>query len=129
MLLARTLANQGRLSEAGAWCEKTIAADKLNPASHYLFAVVLQEQGQLTDAVASLKRALYLDPDFVLAWFALGNLFRRQGRLREAEKYFQHALALLGGYAPEQCLAEGEGMTVGRLREVMCLAIDKEVAV
>ena len=129
MLLARTLANQGRLSEALAWCVKAVAADKLNPASRYLLAVILQEQGQVTDAIAALKLALYLDPEFVLACFALGILFRHQGRPREAEKYFQHALTKLGGYPPEHHLAEGEGMTVGRLGEIIRLALDKETAI
>lgn len=129
MLLARTLANQGRLSEAIAWCEKAVAADKLNPASRYLLAVILQEQGQVTDAIAALKLALYLDPDFALASFALGNLVRRQGRRQESERYLQYALKILDGYPQDHRLAEAEGMTVGRLREVIRLAIDKEMVI
>ena len=129
LLLARTLANSGKLTDALAWCQKVVAADKLNPASHYLFAVILQEQGQVTDAVASLKRALYLDPDFALACFTLGNLARRQGRRKESERHYQHALTILDGYPLDASLPEAEGMTAGRLREIIRLAIDKEMAI
>lgn len=127
-LLARTLANQGRLAEALAWCEKAVVAGKLNPTSHYLLAIILQEQGQDADAVASLKRALYLDPDFALAHFALGNLVRRQGKYKESERHFQNALSILGKYPQEDRLPVSEGMTAGRLREIIRSMVSKEMA-
>lgn len=43
---ARACANQGKLAEAAEWCEKAIAADKLNPAHQYLLATIRQELGQ-----------------------------------------------------------------------------------
>ncbi len=127
-LLARTLANQGKLAEALAWCEQAVAAGKLNPASHYLLAIILQERGQAADAVASLKRALYLDPDFALAHFALGNLVRQQGRHQESERHFQNALAILDRYPQDERLPESEGITAGRLREIIRAAVPKEIA-
>ena len=119
LLLARTLANSGKLTDALAWCEKAIATDKLNPASHYLLAIILQEQGQGAGAVTSLKRALYLDPDFPLAHFALGNLLLQQGNRKKSRKYFENALAIMGKYPQEDCRQELEGMTVGRFREII----------
>ena len=71
---ARACADEGRLAEAIDWCEKAIAADKLNPAHYYLLAAICQERGQSETAERSLGRALYLEPDFALAHFALGNL-------------------------------------------------------
>ncbi len=127
-LLARTLANQGKLAEALAWCEKAVAAGKLDPASHYLLAIILQERGQAADAVASLKRALYLDPDFALAHFALGNLVRQQGKHKESERHFQNALAILDRYPQDDRLPESEGITAGRLREIIRAAVPKEIA-
>ena len=127
-LLARTLANQGKLAEALTWCEKAVAAGKLNPASHYLLAIILQERGQAADAVASLKRALYLDPDFALAHFALGNLVRQQGRHKESERHFQNALAILDRHPQDERLPESEGITAGRLREIIRAAVPKEIA-
>ena len=119
---ARDCANQGRLDEAVAWCREAIAADKLNPAGYYLLATVQQEQGQNAAAVQSLQRALYLDPDFVLAHFALGNLYRSQGRQREAQRHFEHAQGVLKTHLPDEILPESEGLTAGRLGEIIASA-------
>lgn len=118
-LLARAYANQGKLAGALEWCERGIAADKLNAGLHYLRAAVLQEQGVLNEAMRSLKRALYLDPDFALAHFALGSLARRQGKLRESHKHFDNALALLRVCPQEEIVPESEGLTARRLMEII----------
>jgi chemotaxis protein methyltransferase CheR len=117
--LARVDANQGHLAGALAWCEKALAADKLNPGYHYLLATILQELGQTTESRQSLLRALYLDQHFVLAHFALGTLTRRQGRLKESNKHFANALTLLSAYGQDEILPESEGVTAGRLMEII----------
>ncbi|BBP04874.1 protein-glutamate O-methyltransferase [Sulfuriferula plumbiphila] len=116
---ARACANQGKLAEAAEWCGKAIAADKLNPAHLYLLATIRQEQGQYDRAVQSLMRALYLDPDFVLAHFALGNLRLAQDRRREAERHFRNALALLHQRPRDEILPESDGLSAGRLVEII----------
>ncbi|MBI4639962.1 MAG: tetratricopeptide repeat protein [Candidatus Tectomicrobia bacterium] len=122
-LLARSYANQGKLTEALEWCEKAIAADKLNSAYHYLRATILGEQDQAEEAVTSLKRALYLDQNFVLAHFALANLLVKQGKPGESQKYFENALSLLSTYRQEETLPESEGVTAGRLLEIIASMI------
>ena len=116
---ARRCANQGRLAEAFDWCAVAIAADKLDPAHYYLQASIEQELGRTDAAVRSLERALYLDSGFVLARFALGNLELSQGRRRQAERHFVHTLALLRGHADDELLPEAEGLTAGRLAEIV----------
>jgi chemotaxis protein methyltransferase CheR len=123
-LLARVYANQGKLAEAGRCSEQAVAADRLNPSYHMLQAAILQEQGAVFEAARALHRALYLEPNLVLAHFALGNIARRQEKVREAAKHFDNARALLGGYAPDQVLPEFDGMTAGRLMEMIPLAAD-----
>jgi chemotaxis protein methyltransferase CheR len=118
-LLARACANQGRLTEARQWCEKALAADKLNAGIHYLHATILQEHGAFDEAIGALKRALYLDQHFVLAHFAMGSLALRQGKLQESGKHFGNALALLSAYRRDDILAESEGITAGRLRDII----------
>jgi len=122
-LLIRAFANQGRLSEASALCQRAIDADKLDPSLHYLLATILQEQGEIYEAIKSLKRSLYIDPDFVLAHFTLGNLTKQQGRLKESRKYFENALKLLHTYDNEDILLESEGINAGRLKEIIRLMI------
>lgn len=116
---ARRLANEGRLAEALAVCDRAITADRLVAADHYLRGVILQEQGALEEAVAALKRALYLDPDFAVAHFALGHLFLRQNRRRDAARCFANARSLVRTFAPEAVLPESDGITAGRLLEIL----------
>lgn len=118
-LLARAYANQGQLVEALEWCEKAIAVDKTDARSHYLRAIILQELNQTAEATGSLRRALFLDQHFVLAHFALGNLARQLGKHKESERHLANALALLRAYSREDVLPESEGMTAGRLSEII----------
>jgi len=118
-LLARIYANQGRLSEALAWCDRAIAADRLNSAGHYLRATILLESSRPKEALVSLRRTLYLDPDFAMAHYTLGDLTRRHGQERETGKHWQNALALLRDRPPDEPLREAEGLTAGRLVEII----------
>lgn len=118
-LLARACANCGRLTEAAAWCQAAITADKCSPGLRYLQAVILEEQGKVESAAAALKRALYLDQDFVLAHYALGNLYRRQDKPDQAERHYSHALTLLQGYPAHGVVPESEGMVTGRLIDII----------
>ena len=118
-LLARALANQGKLAEALMWCDRWIAADKLDATGYYLRAVVLLEQGDPEQARRALQRAVYLQPDFVLAHFAMGNLARSGGRNGEADKHFASALHLLTRLQPDTLLPESDGLTAARLTEII----------
>ncbi|MDD4927774.1 MAG: chemotaxis protein CheR [Gallionella sp.] len=118
-MMARICADQGRLGEAQAWCEEAIAVDKLNPAHHYLMSTILQELRLHDSAIQSLVRALYLEPDFVLAHFALGNLHQSQGSYRQAQRCFENVLRLLHKHPPDGALPEADGLTAGRLVEIV----------
>ncbi|MFH0812576.1 MAG: CheR family methyltransferase [Pseudomonadota bacterium] len=118
-LLARVYADQGNLTDALKWCEEAILTDRLNVGLYYLRAIILQEQGLEKEAITSLKRALYLDQNFVVAHFSLGTLAQQQGKLNQADKYFTNALSLLRSYEQEEILPESEGITAGRLKEII----------
>jgi chemotaxis protein methyltransferase CheR len=120
-LLARAYANQGELMEARRWCERAIASDKLISGLHYLRATILQEQGATEEAVASLKRALYLDPNFILAHFAMGVLKDRLDKPKEVEKHLKNVLILLEKCRQDETLPESDGITAGRLGEIVGL--------
>lgn len=119
---ARLHADEGRLEEAIEWCEKAIAADKLNAALHYLLATIQRENGNASAAARSLRHALYLDQDFVLAHFALGNLCLSAGRHRNAARHFGNALKLLRSYSREDIVPQSGGLTAGRLDEIIASA-------
>ncbi len=119
-LLARVYANQGKLAEASRCAEQAVAADRMNPSCHILQATILQEQGAVTEATRALERALYLEPDLVLAHFTLGNIARRQEKVLEAARHFSNVKTLLSAYPAERVLPEFDGLTAGRLIEIIC---------
>lgn len=118
-LLARVLAVQGRLDEALAACARAIEAAPDDPANACLRAGVLQEQGALGEAMQAYQRALYLDPGCLLGHYGLGNLARRLGRLGEAERHYANAQALAARLPPEAVLDEVDGLSAGRLLEIV----------
>jgi len=127
-LMARLHANQGMLDEALSWCDKAIDSEKINPRLHYLRAAILQELGRNQDAAESLKHTLYLDPDFVPAHLAWGNLLLRQDKRKEAQRHFRIAFSLLRDYPQDELLPELEGMTAGRMRDVVWAAQQEDEA-
>ena len=79
----------------------------------------LQELGERSRARAALNSAVYLRPDFTLAHFALGNHARAEARVAEARRHFDNAARLLSGLAAGDEVPESEGLTAGRLREII----------
>ncbi len=118
-LLARSYANQGRLADAERWCREAVAADRFEPAWPYLLSTILQERNDLAAAETALGQALYLDPEHALAHFALGNLLRIRGKTAGAQRHLRNALALLERCAHDEVLAHADGLTAGRLAEVI----------
>jgi chemotaxis protein methyltransferase CheR len=121
-LLARLHANEGRLEEAEHWCRRALAADRLTPERHYLMAMISQELGNAKVAAEALRSTLFLDPGFVLAHFALARLALAEGRVPEARRHYRNTLELLRRYTPEDTLPESDGLTVGRLTEIIRIA-------
>ena len=125
-LLAKACANLGRLEKAIKWSRQAVNTEKLNPGHHHLLSTIYQEQGDIKGSIRSLKHALYLDPEFVLAHFALGNLTFKEGRFSESMKHFKNSRALLLSMEPEGILPYSDGMTAGRLIEVINAMSNKE---
>ena len=119
VLFTKVLANQGRIEEAIRWCEEAVSADKCNPHLHYLLATILDEQKRFEEVGVSLRKALYLDRNFVLAHFALANLSLRAGKTADARKHFGNVTEILSGYKPDDVIPESEGITAGRLAEII----------
>lgn len=124
---ARQLANRGLLNESLEWCDRAIAGDKLNPSWSFLRASILLELGETAGAVLALQRTLYLDHDLVMAHFGLANLLLREGKQQQAHKHYRNAMGLLADYAAEQPLPEAEGITAGRLGEIIEASLLHEV--
>lgn len=118
-LSCRDCANRGEFDEARRLGQAAVAADKSDAGLRYLLASVFEESGRPEDAKAALRQALFLDPDHVLAHFALANLLRRLGQTSRAAAHFSVARRLLDARAADFPLPDGEGLTAGRLREII----------
>jgi chemotaxis protein methyltransferase CheR len=128
LLLARAYANQGKLAPALVLCDRAIAADKMAAYAYYLRATILQEQGCLPEALLAFQQTVYAEPEFMLGHFALGSLALKQRRLKQSEKHFANVLLLLARYQPEDIVPESEGLSAGRLREMIVLSASQGVA-
>ena len=118
-LLSHAYANKGMLAEAEHWCLRATDADTLNAANRYLTAVIWVEQGRSAEAMSALRKAIYLDPGFVVAHFALANLCRRAGRHPESRRHLRNALHILESIGSEEMLPESEGMTAGKMADLI----------
>lgn len=117
--VVRRLANEGRLSEALERCTAALADDKLNPALHYLAAMILLELGDNDAAVDALKRVIYINAEDVLAHFTLGCLYRQQELAPDAQRCFAQVRRLLAGHEPNESLSDAEGINVAGLLEII----------
>ena len=115
----KMLADQGDLKNAISECEKAILTNKVEPRLRFLLASILQEVGEWDKAVESLNAAKYLDPDFVLAYYSLANIYVQRGNMKQAKKGFENALTLLKNYKPDEIIPEAEGLTAGRIQEII----------
>lgn len=91
----------------------------MNPATYYLLSAIQSELGEQDAAGRSLSRALYVDDGFVLAHFGLANLDLARGRRTSAKRHLTNALVALRGHANEEILPESDGLTMGRLKEIV----------
>src|SRR5207253_8817296 len=69
--------------------------------------------------LAALRRCVYADADFVLGHVTLADLHSRQGQKERARKSLETVGRLLAGRQRQELVPEGDGLTVGRLLEVV----------
>jgi chemotaxis protein methyltransferase CheR len=116
----RDLANSGKVNEAlERLTVMSMSSGKLDYRVHFLRAIVGDQAGKLNEAVRSLKQSVFLNKKFVLGHFYLGVVHERQGDTKSAGRYFRNALNLLESMPLDQPLEEAEGLTVGRLLEIV----------
>ncbi|MEI7881800.1 MAG: CheR family methyltransferase, partial [bacterium] len=124
-LLARLYANLGHLKDSLDWCNQAIAHDKVNARYHYLKATILQERGELDKTRETLRRTLFLDQKFIIAQFAMGNVERIAGKNVEAQRHFENALGLLKLHTRNELVPESDGLTAGRLEELVISVLNE----
>lgn len=124
LALARNKANDGQLDESEKLCLQAIDVDKIDPQAHYLLSTVLSEQGKMSEAITALNRTLFLDPNLALAHFLLGNISQTNGKMSETKRHYTNAIKSLDKVKPDEAIAESDGLTAGRLKEIINSIMD-----
>ncbi len=92
--LGGALAAKGRLAEAAAQFERTLAIDPGHKQARNALGAVLARMGRTRAAVAAFQRVLQIDPHYAGAYFNLGKVYRSSGRPEAAARSFEKALEL-----------------------------------
>lgn len=117
----RQLADQGNLVSARNCCERLIEREKLNPAIHLLYGLILEQLEAFEAAREAFRRAIYLDRSMVLGHYHLGIVLQKLGEAHQALRSLRNAHALLAGLDEADAVRNGDGMTVGDLRNAIVL--------
>jgi len=118
-LEARLLADRGRWEEAEERIGQALERELLSAPVHYLHGLILMERAQPAAALAAVRRCVYADAGFVLGHMTLADLLMRQGQTERARKSLETVGRLLAGRQRQELIPEGDGLTVGRLLELV----------
>ncbi len=124
---AHEFADQGQLEEALHWTDKALRVSRFNAELYQLKATILQEQGRIQEAYVALRTAVAIDSKAVMAHFAIGCLgLHRASMAIEARNSMHIVLELLEDHAEDEILVDAEGLTAGRLRDVVLSMLGEE---
>jgi chemotaxis protein methyltransferase CheR len=116
--MGRVLGNLGRYEEGLEWCRRATALDPENPFPYYIAALIQEELGKNDDAFENLRRSLYVDKNFVLGHFSMANYYRWRRDEERAARSYRNVVRLLEKRGDDEQIT-GDGLTVGRLREIV----------
>ena len=125
ILQIESLANIGEIDSASKACEEAISKNKLDYKLHFLNATISQNQNKYSEAVSSLQKAIFINPDFILAYYSLANNMIKNENIKGAIKNYNNALSIMSKLDDEEIVEESEGLTVGRLKELINSSIRK----
>jgi chemotaxis protein methyltransferase CheR len=116
---AKALAGRLELEDAEHYASLAIERDPLFARAHHLKGLILIEQNRLDDALNALRACVFADRSFALGHYTLSGAFARLGQAARARKALENAAGLLSDVAPETELEDGDGLTAGRLLEMV----------
>ena len=103
--------------DALLWSQRALAANKLNPVTHYTHAMILVELDRHADAARALASVLYLAPNHALAHYTLGVMAYRHRESAKARRYLDRARTILAQRPPGETVDEIDGLTNAELSE------------
>lgn len=121
---ATALANLGKLDLAIQICKQSIKIDPTNKYTYFTYALALGELNQLNDSEKAFRKTLFLDHQFVAGHFQLGLLLIRNKQQAAGLKSLKNALAIVHTKEPLQLVPGSQGLSYGRLTEILKHEID-----
>ena len=125
LLAARLRLDRLEVDRAESWAGVACQRTPLSAPAHYLRGLALQEAGRLEESLAALRRSVFLDPASVLGQVALAGLLARLGEPTRARGALRAAAALVPDGDPAEPLPGGDGLTTGRVRELIAAQLDR----
>jgi chemotaxis protein methyltransferase CheR len=119
LLTAKCHANIGDPEQALICLDEALRLDQMNPASHYLYGVVLMERQENDLARQRLEKALYLDENYVMAQLTLAMLLGQCGDTEQQNRALARTRILLGRLADDVLIPDSGGMTTAHLRAAL----------
>jgi chemotaxis protein methyltransferase CheR len=101
------------------WADRAVARGPVSARAHYLHGLVLRETGDAAGAADDFRRCLFLDPLHVLGHVALATTLASSGQIRRARAARASVLRLLEGRPRDEPLADADGLTVGRILDLL----------
>ncbi len=118
-LLARSFANMGKLDEALEGCSEMLEHNRLDADTYYLMATILTEKEETAEAVKALNLGFYIDPDHLMSHLLMAGILRRMGNVTAATIHQKSIKRILAGLESQVVLDDTEGLTVGRIMEMV----------
>ncbi|MDJ0762266.1 MAG: CheR family methyltransferase [Myxococcota bacterium] len=117
---ARRQVNEGRIEETIGLLEHlALGPGKLDYRVHFLRAIVADQAGRVQESIRSLKQAIFLNKGFIIGHFYLGVIHQREGQSQASRRSFRNARNLVAKLPNDHLLDEAEGLTAGRLKEIV----------
>lgn len=118
-LLSRSFANMGQLEESLRICNEMLNFNRLDADTYYLMATILAEKRELAEAVKVLNQGFYIDPDHLMSHLLMAGILRRMSKDTSAAIHLKKIKKILNGLDAKVVLEETEGLTVGRILEMV----------
>jgi chemotaxis protein methyltransferase CheR len=115
----RRLAAAQRFEAAQPHADRAVDCSPLWAPAHLLQGMILAERGLNDLALAALRRCLFLDPRLAAGHLALADALQRSGQGGRAARALAEAGRLAAGQPPSGEVPAGEGLTWGRLSELV----------
>ena len=116
---ARELAGRLELERAAEYVSLAIEQEPLFARAHHLKGLILIELNRFDEALSALRACVFADQSFALGHYTLAGVLTQMKQEIRARRCFDKAAGLLTEMDPEAELEDGDGLTAGRLLEMI----------